>query len=1096
MNGHDGQDIPAAESSPHRLILASAGAGKTFALTGRYIGLLLGGVDPSTVLATTFTRKAAGEILTKTVQRLDAASDPASPDDLRALNQQLRDDGFRPADADACRRVLANLGRGLDRLSVSTLDAFFARLIGAFRYELGLPLEPRYLDDASAEAAELRSRAIEAMLSEQARRDANLATLSTLLKQLHHDGAKRSVTDAIDGIVLDLYELYREAPDAAAWGRLDISGLLDRDAVEASVAAVRDAARDLPHKSMTKAVDNDIEQALSEQWDAFLKAGMAGKIAAGEDQFHRPIPVPLMDAYRPLIDHAVAVKMQRLVFQGKATHGLLQLFDERFTELRNARGVMRFADATHALSRELFELDGDVLIDAFFRLDASVQHLLLDEFQDTSVEQWRVLEPFAEEATSQARSFFCVGDQKQAIYGWRGGEARLFQRVRDLPGLGPANERRLAESYRSSQVVLDAVNEVFEHLPDNPTLADRTLLTQAWRERYEPHHAAKDLPGHVTMQTTRRELDESAGKREDDDDEPLDDAIREHERSAADFIEKLRASTPGRSIGVLVRSNHVASRLLYELRRRGLAVSGEGGVPITDTPAVNAMLSALLLADHPGHSAAAFHVVNSPLGEELGLQTREPRDLERFARSVRSGLLRDGYAGTLAKWSRRVQGHCSDKSLRRLDALIELAEEFDAGISDLRPSRFVKHAEAARVEEPDASALQVMTIHKSKGLEFDAVVLPELHGVFRFKPTVLIERDSATGPVTAVHRAGRREDRDVHPELRELAEATELREMDEWLCLLYVAMTRARHALHLLVPPVTITGKGKATAGWTNLCHAALLRHAWLGTAHDPHEEREEQTLYEVGNARWSVDESRDVAAASTPHPTPSPPVLQEGLGLASGKSRRTFLAASPSAMHGTARTAADILRPNDGGREARQEGTQWHAMFEAVGFLDEDEASDEALHKALDTAGPPVSDSRRNTLIARFRETIRVPEVREALSRRGATRLWRERPFAIFDEEGRLVTGRFDRVAITDAIKEVSSTDRGHARAPRPASAVVIDFKTDKCSDAELGESADHHRPQLEAYRRAVAARLGIPVEDVAAELIFTHVGRVVRIA
>ncbi|MFW5681566.1 MAG: 3'-5' exonuclease, partial [Phycisphaeraceae bacterium] len=630
----------------------------------------------------------------------------------------------------------------------------------------------------------------------------------------------------------------------------------------------------------------------------------------------------------------------------------------------------------------------------------------------------------------------------------------------------------------------------------NLTLADRPVLTETWRERYERHQAAKDLPGHVTLQTTRREPEASAGNREDDDEDPLDDAIREHERSAADFIEKLRASMPGRSIGVLVRSNHVASRLLYELRRRGLAVSGEGGVPITDTPAVNAMLSALLLADHPGHSAAAFHVANSPLGEELGLQTREPRDVERFARSVRSGLLRDGYAGTLAKWTRRVQSHCNDKSLRRLDALIELAEEFDAGISDLRPSRFVKHAEAARVEEPDASGLQVMTIHKSKGLEFDAVVLPEVHGVFRFKPTVLIERESATGPVTAVHRAGRAEDRKVHPELCELAQAAELREMDEWLCLLYVAMTRARYALHLLVPPVTITSKGNATAGWTNLCHAALLRRALLGPAHDPHDEREEQTLYEIGNAQWSADATRDAAAASTSSQPPSPSVLQEGLGLATGRGRRTFLTASPSALHGNARTAADILRPNGGGREARQEGTQWHAMFEAVAFLDEDEPSDEALHNALDTAAPPVTDARRNALIARFRDTIHVPEVRASLSRRGATRLWRERPFAIFDDEGRLVTGRFDRVAITDASEATGSTADRSGRAPTPVGAVVIDFKTDKCSDAELAESADQHRPQLEAYRRAAAARLGIRVEDVAAELIFTHVGRVVRIA
>ena len=1098
MNEPVSYPFPADQAAPHRVILASAGSGKTYALTGRYIGLVLAGVDPSTVLATTFTRKAAGEILAKTVQRLDAACDADTPGKLRELNQQLGKDGFAATDPAACRRVLAELGRKLDRLSVSTLDAFFARLIGAFRYELGLPLEPRYLDDASAEAAELRGRAIEAMLSEQARQDATLATLSTLLKQLHHDGAKRAVTDAIDGIVFDLYERYREAPDAEAWGRLDTSGRLPRDAIDAALAAVRDAAQDLDHKKMINAVEKDLAHAEAEQWDDFLRSGVAGKIAVGEDKFHKPIPAPLRSAYRPLVDHAKSLVLQRLSFQSKATHELLRLFDARFTELRNAQGVMRFADATHALSRELFELEGDVLMDAFFRLDAQVQHLLLDEFQDTSVEQWRVLEPFAEEATSQARSFFCVGDPKQAIYGWRGGEAELFRRVMALPGLGPDNEQSLAESYRSSQVVLDAVNSVFTNLPDNPVLGDHAPLAAAWAERYEEHRAARQLPGHVTLRTTRREPEDAAGERGGDDDESTDDAIREHERAAADFIEQRRDGAPGRSVGVLVRSNRVASRLLYELRRRGVAVSGEGGVPITDTPAVNAMLSALTLADHPGHSAAAFHVANSPLGEELGLQTREPRDAERFARSVRAALLCDGYAATLATWTRRVQDHCSDKSLRRLDRLIELAEEFDAGISDLRPSRFVKHAEAARVEEPDASRVQVMTIHKSKGLEFDAVVLAELHGAFRFKPTVLIERDTPTGPVTAVHRAGDKHVRAISPELRSLTEATQGREIDEWLCLLYVAMTRARHALHLLVPPPGITKAGKASRGWNDLSHAALLRHAWLGGDHDPTGEQEEQTLYEIGDARWGNEvKGQDPSPSISPDAEPaSPPLLPRGLGLASDGGRRAFLTAAPSRLSGSVRTAEEILRPTGGGQAARQEGTQWHAMFEAVAFLDEAEPSDEELRQALEATGVDATAAERDALLERFREVIRVPEVREALSRRSAKRLWRERPFAVFDDEGRLVTGRFDRVAITDAGEQAASPPGSGSSERRAASAVVMDFKTDQCNEEELPERVEHHRPQLEAYRRAAAARLAIPLEHVAAEVVFPHVGRVVRLS
>ena len=149
---------------PQVLIRASAGTGKTFQLSNRYIGLLHSGVMPDQILATTFTRKAAGEILDRVVVRLAKA----------ALNDQARIDltgflGLETLSADCCHELLGRLIQHLHRLRVSTLDAFFAQLAGSFSLELGLPPGWRIVEELHD--AYLRSEAIEVMLSSNSSRD-------------------------------------------------------------------------------------------------------------------------------------------------------------------------------------------------------------------------------------------------------------------------------------------------------------------------------------------------------------------------------------------------------------------------------------------------------------------------------------------------------------------------------------------------------------------------------------------------------------------------------------------------------------------------------------------------------------------------------------------------------------------------------------------------------------------------------------------------------------------------------------------------------------------------------------------------------------
>jgi len=1086
---------------PHQVILASAGSGKTYQLTSKLLRLLLTGEEPSSILATTFTRKAAGEILAKTIARLlDAMGDANKCDDL-----QTAIGGDVPISPERCQAVLATMGRSLDRMSIYTLDSFFAQLIGAFRFELGLPTEPSYIDDGSLQARELRFSAIDQLLQEEAEADQSLATLSALLKQLHHDAAQRSITQALDRIVQGFYEVYQEVPSEQAWQGVASEGLLSDEDLTLAIARLKQAGDWLPSdKRFAKAWTSDVLKAESADrlvWAQWTTSGLAKVVAEGlEAYYKKPVPPEVIEAYQPLVDHSRASAGAILSFQTQATWTLLHYFHQRFKALREQAGVLRFADATHALAYDLFELDEMSLADAMFRIDASVTHILLDEFQDTSISQWKVLQPFTEEASSQDRSLFCVGDKKQAIYGWRGGCEQLFEQVIALPGIGPEHVAQMSKSYRSSQVVLDSVNQVFESLTSNPVLDQQANSAKQFESQFDQHIAAdKQLPGHVTLMTTAHDIDPDSTD-SDEDSEATTVEASAHLLIVVDHIEARYHQAPHQTIGVLCRGNKDLPLLIYLLRKRGLPATSEGGAPLTDSAAVNVFLSALSLAEHPDHSAAAFHVANSPLGQALGLTTTDRRDVLTFSNRLRQSLIDQGLGKTLANWAHRVRPVCSERSAARLDVLIDLAHEWQqqAGpTASLEPRRFVMHAKATRTDQAADTAIRVMTIHKSKGLEFDTVVLPELDRAFSFKPTFLLDRPLPTEAPTAVYRAGDSKLRDAIPELTELATKQQEAEITEWLCLLYVAMTRAKHALHMLVKPLSLTKQGKLSKqGINNLSYAALLRHALA--QEDVRETLDEHAvLFELGTHDWHREVNWPVTEKATLIEQ-DVEVIEKSLSLGPASEHgRVLPTLSASQLNPQPVRVADMFAHPESAQESirqetqgialvselspRQYGLAIHAMFEAVGFIDDPIPNREVLIDLAKRDVPGADKSQLAELADTLIDWLKNPpaDLARALDRHDATELFYELPFAHLNDQGKLISGRFDRLTVT--------RDSGG----KALDAQLIDFKTetwDPNDPEDLAQRVAHHRPQMEAYRQAAAALFGLSKDKVRAGLLFTQ--------
>lgn len=1062
-----GEEPPKGTAANNVVIRASAGTGKTYRLSSRFLGLLAAGEPVDEILATTFTRKAAGEILGRVLLRLAEAA--TEPEKLAKLSADLRDPALERS---RCLQILAHLVRHLHRLRVSTLDSFFIDVARVYGLELGLPPGWEIIDEI--EDAALRDEAIRTMLRGETTED-----VVRLMHLLTKGEAARAVHEQIAELVGRLYDVFLDT-EAAAWEALPYQQPLQNDELQSVVEALAEAQcpSDIRFHKAREAV---VEAVGREDWQTLLTQGLVGNVAQGNATYcKKPMPPDMVKACKQLADHAKAKLLARIADQTKATRGLLERFHAAYRPLKFLHRAMRFEDVTRAV---VGAVAGERLDEVAHRLDAHVAHLLLDEFQDTSPVQWRALRPLAVRCASGKahRSFFCVGDVKQAIYGWRGGVAEIFDAMAaELPGL---RSEPLDTSYRSSPVVIDLVNRVFGNLAGNAALRNYPEAAAQWAARFHPHSTARrDRPGYCRMVTAPRAAE---GQKQEA-------ATWEY---AVGRIVELHQAAPGFSIAALVRRNAAVAWLIRRLRQLGIEASEEGGNPLTDSPAVQWVLSLLTLADHPGHSAARFHVAHSPLGPVVGLTKYDDDFLAaRVSQKIRAELMEKGYGPALYAWACHLAPECDARELGRLMQLVEMGYTYEAQATT-RVDDFLGVVEETRVETPRRAAVRVMTVHQSKGLEFDIVVLPELD--FRIlgqRPPVAVGRPSPSEPIDRVVRYVSKDIWPLLPEaLRDMFVAQERRQVEESLCVLYVALTRAVHALEIIVAPSSEREQNMPAT------FAGVLRAALGATGRlEP-----EMVVHESGDPAWHAKAKPrfSLAPAGQPRAQAAPSVVR--LAPSDARLTRGLDRRGPSQLEGGPQVQlAQRLRLDAG--QALDRGSILHAWFELIEWLDDGEPDDDALRKA---AAPLLGGNLDlSSLIRQFREALARPAVRQALLRatyhrpgpqgdlvriyagpdvkRPTWTVFRECPFAI--REGDVIlNGKIDRVVVLfDGERKVGAD--------------VIDFKTDAVSAENpeaLAARAANYRPQLEAYRRAAAAFLRLDAQKISTRLVFTEPGRVVNL-
>lgn len=1046
-----------------QLLLASAGTGKTFRLANHFAGLLVAGVEPKQVLAATFTRKAAGEILDRVLKRLrEGAEEGAAGEEARGylLEAAQAVEPYRDSlSTGECAETLARLVRRIERFRVQTLDAFFISLSQLFAMEL--ELAPEFAIGTAVQEVGLAAETVARVLDglEDGER-------LELLRALVRGGASRKAQSA-------LLEAVSEAENAAAqvgpdaWGNLKPLDGVDPAEVEAQVRCLHQCdvpvtAKGEPNKLFANAIDA-LRALVGDGSDpidsSFFGIGLVEKVIAGDEKFARaPIPEDIAGAIQVLAQRAGEDAVNELLTRNEAMGSFLTKYARAEDNLRAEWGIYRFQDFSRALERGPAREQPEVWRQALgFRMDAKLSHLLLDEFQDTSAQQWRLLLPLAEEVLAdgtEESSFFCVGDVKQSIYGWRGGEPRLLSRMHERhPGL---EKEEMVENYRSSRVILDVVNQVFEGLADRMALAGekRSAVRQAarrWSENFGPHEAKKDLPGEAHVwQVRAHEKDRGEVK--------MDPAVD----LAVERVRVLHARHPDASIAILVRTAKLVPTLRYRLGKVGIEASDEGGNPLTDSLPVTWLLGLLQLADHPGDGIAALQVARSPFGPDLGLlpadagSTDAQRRASEVSAELREELLHMGYGPFFQRRMARLTEDASAWDLRRLEQLVDLAEIHDAE-PGLRPADFADEVRAKKVSDPSQARVKVMTIHASKGLEFDAVVLPELGRLWQLTPKgVLLESESEVAPPRVATMAPRADVAAQHPELEALYEGEKERQMVDELSGLYVALTRAVHSIDLIV-----SAPGKKSPSQS---HGALVAEAFDGQIVG------ELTFEGDHEKVWSHADSTD-AWAPVHEGRAKEPVEEHRLQLDPAPQEDAVRAPS-SAGHSS--ESVRSLLSGSSGRGARF-GTLVHSLFEDVEWLDQGPRADADLRASLGRVGaedPELVDGA----LARFQEAMASEALVQLLTcPPGEVTVHNERSFEVQveDEDGAQLRWRgfIDRLVL-------------HREGGRVKSAQVIDYKTDAVASSDEVRAA--HREQMEAYRSAVAALFGLPSSDVSCALVW----------
>lgn len=717
---------------------ASAGSGKTFALSVRFLALLFKGANPSEILTLTFTKKATAEMKERILDYLkilqkenleDEKEKEKSQNILKELEEKYRlDPSLVQNSAQKIYQRFLNA-----EIRISTIDAFFQSILRKFCWFVGLSANFEVNEDTKAHQQQLNASFLSALDNKQ------LEELSVFIAQcLSYDSyTSDSVLERLRFLKNKLYLFDPNKKEPA----FDEEGFLEK---------LRNLNRQI--QSVETASDTAKKAIKCDDFRGFLNSSLTWLEKKSEYRYFKKFKdeIPTLESECEEIENDLKryyEAKESALF--KKFPKFIQLYD-RATSKIQALDFDAIKDKVHALLNGYEEMPAEFF---YFRLDSKIAHILIDEFQDTSLNDYKILAPFIDEIKAgigQAkwhRSVFFVGDVKQSIYGFRGSFSSLFESVsKDF------YHDNLPFNHRSSPLIINYVNTIFKKAYQNSPTA---YLEQKYPKASSNKHA-KDGYVKVSLVADGREL-------------LLEQILQEAKNLLDHRIDP-------KDITLLCATNDDALEIKNYLQKNLSAIrpSTESSAKLSQFVESKIIKNALeyALAEEP-YKPFYKHSVLKLAGylhdDAIALAGFNPK--------------KESVAGFVWKVMElfELYGECA-----------QICLELAVGCEDA--NEFLEKLEAKEIASFKAEGTQIMTIHKSKGMQFPYVIVCERLG----KPKTnnsnqFLEEYSGTELTHLYYRMKNREvvDKDYARALDKEEAAKDHEETNVY----YVAFTRAELGL-------------------------------------------------------------------------------------------------------------------------------------------------------------------------------------------------------------------------------------------------------------------------------------------------------------
>ncbi len=651
---------------------ASAGSGKTFALSVRFLALLFKGANPSEILTLTFTKKATAEMKERILDYLkilqkenleDEKEKEKSQNILKELEEKYHlNPSFVQNSAQKIYQRFLNA-----EIRISTIDAFFQSILRKFCWFVGLSANFEVNEDTKAHQQQLNEGFLSALNGEQ------LEELSVFIAQcLSYDSyTSDSILERLRFLKNKLYLFDPNKKDPA----FDEEGFLEK---------LRNLNQQI--QSIETASDRAKIAIKCDDFRGFLNSSLTWLEKKSEYRYFKKFKdeIPTLESECEEIENDLKRYYEaREVALFKKFPKFIQLYDKATSKIQ-ALDFDAIKDKVHALLNGYEEMPAEFF---YFRLDSKIAHILIDEFQDTSLNDYKILAPFIDEIKAgigQAkwhRSVFFVGDVKQSIYAFRGSFSSLFESVsKDF------YHDNLEFNHRSSPLIINYVNTIFKKAYQNSPTA---YLEQKYPKASSNKHA-RDGYVKVSLVADEREL-------------LLKQILQEAKNLLDHRIEP-------KDITILCATNDDALEIKNYLQENLSAIrpSTESSAKLSQFVESKIIKNALeyALAEEP-YKPFYKHSVLKLAGylhdDAIALAGFNPK--------------KESVAGFVWKVMElfELYGECA-----------QICLELAVGCEDA--NEFLEKLEAKEIASFKAEGAQIMTIHKSKGMQFPYVIVCERLG--------------------------------------------------------------------------------------------------------------------------------------------------------------------------------------------------------------------------------------------------------------------------------------------------------------------------------------------------------------------------------